>query len=117
MKSDNIIHSKAIGFAIRIVNLYKYLSDSKKEYVMSKQLLRSGTSIGANISEATQGMTTKDFTHSMAIALKEAQETNYWLEILVSTDYLSREEYESILSYNLEIIKLLTAILKTSRNL
>ena len=88
MKSDNIILSKSKAFAVRIVRLYQYLCNDKKEFVLSKQLLRSGTSIGANVKEAVRGQSKPDFISKMSIALKEAAETEYWLELLYETDYL-----------------------------
>lgn len=95
---DNVIAEKSKGFAIRIVNLYKYLRDSKREYVLSKQLVRCGTSIGANVHEAINAQSKADFISKMSIALKEATETEYWLELLYSTDYLNKEQYDSIQS-------------------
>ena len=111
----SIVKDKSKQFAVRMVKLYQYLSKEKQEYVMSKQLLRSGTSIGANVYEALQGQSKADFIAKMSIALKEASETEYWLEILQETDYLSVEEYESIRRDCSEVIKLLTSIVKTSR--
>ena len=90
MFEDNVIAVKSKAFAVRIVKLYKYLIDEKKEFVLSKQLLRSGTSIGANVYEAIRGVSKADFKNKMGIALKEASETQYWLEILFETDYLSK---------------------------
>ena len=114
--NDNLILTKSMDFAVRAVNLYKYLSSEKDEYVMSKQVYRSGTSIGANIREALQGQSKADFTAKMSIALKEASETEYWLELLVKTDYLSKSEYENIQKDCGEIARLLTSIVKSSRN-
>lgn len=113
---DNIIVNKSFEFAVRIVNLYKYLSDNKKEYVLSKQLLRAGTSIGANIREAVQGQSKKDFLSKMNIALKEASETEYWIELLLATNYLNSKEGKSILEDCVEIKKILHSIVKTSKN-
>ena len=113
--SDNLIREKSMNLAVRIVRLYQYLSDEKREYVMSKQLLRSGTSIGANIREALQGQSKPDFTAKMSISLKEAVETEYWLELLSKTGYLTLEQYESIQTDCGEVARLLTAIVKTSR--
>ena len=110
---ENAIVEKSKKFAIRIVKAYKYLNSEKKEYVMSKQLLRSGTSIGANVKEALRGQTKPDFYSKLNIALKEASETEYWLEILYETDYIDKKLYESINSDCQEIIKLLVAIIKT----
>ena len=117
---NNVIADKSFKFAVRIVNLYKYLCSEKNgygrgEFVLSKQILRSGTSIGANVHEAIQAQSNADFTAKMSIALKEASETEYWLKLLVSTDYLSVSQYESIMCDASEIIKILTSIVKTSR--
>jgi len=111
----SIVKEKSKKFAVRIIKLYQYLSEEKREYVMSKQLLRSGTSIGANVYEALQGQSKADFTAKMSIALKEVSETEYWLEILHETDYLSENEYRSIQRDCSEVAKLLTSIVKTSR--
>ena len=112
---ENKIKSKSKRLAVRIVKLYQYLSEEKREYVISKQMLRSGTSIGANVHEALQGQSKADFTAKMSIALKEASETEYWLELLRETEYLSKEEYESIQKDCGEVAKLLITIVKTSR--
>ena len=113
---DNIILDKSFEFAIRVVKLYKYLCDDKKEYVLSKQLLRAGTSIGANINEAQAGQSKADFIAKMAIASKEARESKYWIDLLIKTDYLDINEnhVKSLLNDIEEIIKLLTSIVKTS---
>jgi four helix bundle protein len=89
---ENIIQIKSYAFAVRIVKVYKYLCEEKKEYVLSKQLLRSGTSIGANIEEAIGGQTDKDFFAKLTIAYKEARETHYWIRLLTDTDYISKKE-------------------------
>ena len=112
---DNLIADKSKKFAIRIVKLYRYLTENNHEFVLSKQILRSGTSIGANVCEAIQAQSRKDFISKMQIALKEAGETKYWLELLHETEYLSDKEYESIAADCLEVNKILTAIIKTSR--
>ena len=112
---DSIVKEKSKKFAVRIVRLYKYLSEEKREYVLSKQMLRSGTSIGANIREALDGQSKADFTAKMSIALKEASETEYWLDLLYETDYLSEDEYTSIEKESKELVKMLTSIVKTSR--
>ena len=111
---SSIIQEKALDFAVRTVNLYKYLINTKNEYVMSKQLLRSGTSIGANIAEGERGQTKPDFTWRMSIALKEANETSYWLTLLHRTEFLSDKEFESLHQDIKEIIAILTAICKTA---
>lgn len=114
---DNIILDKSFEFAIRVVKLYKYLCDDKKEYVLSKQLLRAGTSIGANINEAQAGQSKADFIAKMAIASKEARESKYWIDLLIKTDYLDINEnhVKSLLNDIEEIIKLLTSIVKSSQ--
>jgi len=115
MIENNILKEKSIAFAIRIVRCYKYLEQEKKEKVISKQLLRSGTSIGANIHEGIYGQSVADFMSKLSIALKEASETSYWLLILHETDYLNGEMYDSIKLDIDEIIKLLISSLKTTK--
>ena len=117
MKQDNIILTKSFDFAVRIIKLYKYLCSEKKEYVLSKQLLRSGTSIGANINEAQAGQSKKDFIAKISIASKEARESKYWIELLIKTDYLDKSNNHVLTLGNEidEIIKLLTSIVKTSQ--
>lgn len=110
MKTDNIIQDKSFAFAIRIVNLYRYLYSEKKEFVLSKQLLRSGTSIGANIEEAIGGQSEKDFLSRISIAYKETRETIYWLKLLNSTCFISDEQFESMLKDAEEICKILGKI-------
>ena len=111
---ENLIATKSKAFAIRSINLYKYLTDNKKEFVMVKQLLRSGTSIGANIKEAIRGQSKADFGAKMNIALKESSESEYWLELLYETKFIKENEAESMLSDCRELIKLLTSIVKTT---
>lgn len=113
---ENIIKDKSYLFAIRIVKLYKYLIDSKKEHVLSKQILRSGTSIGANIEEAIGGQSRKDFASKLFIAYKEARETNYWLRILMDTGYLKENEALSLIQDCDELLKIIGSIQKTIRN-
>ena len=113
MKS-NPIEEKSFAFAVRSVNLYKHLTENKREYVLSKQFLRSGTSIGANVSEATRGQSKADFAAKMAIALKEANETEYWIRLLYASQYLNQAEYESMSRDINELIALLVAICKTA---
>ena len=112
---ENVIVTKSKDFAVRIIRAYKYLTSEKSEYIMSKQLLRSGTSIGANVKEAIRGQTKPDFYAKLNIALKEASEAEYWLEILYETDYIDKKLYESINSDCEEIIKLLVSITKTQQ--
>ncbi len=104
-----------MNFAVRIVNLYKYLQTEKKEFIMSKQLLRSGTSVGANLREAKYAQSTDDFIHKNSIALKEISESEYWIELLYKTEYLSQKEYMDISRDCSEIAKLLTSIVKTTK--
>ena len=112
---EQAIQEKSFRFAIRIVNLCRYLRDEQKEYVLSKQLLRSGTSIGANIAEAQQAQSKADFVNKVNIALKEAYETNYWIRLLHATQYLNTKEYESIIADCSELEKLLIAITKAAK--
>lgn len=112
----NIIVDKSFSFAVRIVSLYKYLCEDKKEYVLSKQLLRAGTSIGANVREAIQGQSHKDFLSKMNIALKEASEAEYWIELLIETHYLDVVNGKPILEECIEVKKILNSIVKTTKN-
>jgi four helix bundle protein len=116
MMKENIVKNKSFGFAVRIVKVYQYLCEQKKEFVLSKQLLRSGTSVGAMVREAEHAESKTDFKHKMAIAQKEINETIYWLELLKETEYLTSEQFESINSDAIEIIKLITSILKTTKS-
>ena len=109
---NNVIVQKSFSFAIRCVNLSKYLREEKKEYEMSKQLIRSGTSIGANVKEALRAQSKADFKSKLNIALKEASETEYWIELLWRTQYISEAAAKSILADCVELIKLLTSIIK-----
>jgi len=113
MARDSVTLDKSKNFAIRIVRLYQYLSTEKKEFVLSKQLLRSGTSIGANLAEAIYGISEKDFLSKVYISLKECAETKYWLELLFKTNYLTEQQYQSINEDCTELIKLLTSSAKT----
>lgn len=113
--TDNIIMTKAKAFAVRIINLYKYLCESKKEFVLSKQVLRSGTSIGANVAEAIVAISKKDFLAKMYIAFKECAETQYWLDLLQETDFLTIDEFKSINDDCTELKKLLSSITKSTR--
>jgi len=117
MLDDNLIVKKSYDFALMIIELYKYLSVEKKEYVLSKQLLRCGTSIGANIQEAQAGISKKDFIAKMSISAKEALETRYWLNLLIDSGYISKykEKTQKILNEIEAIIKILTKIVKTSQ--
>ncbi|MDE5708657.1 MAG: four helix bundle protein [Alistipes sp.] len=114
-KADNVVVTKSLNFAVRIVNLYKYIGTNHNEYILSKQLLKSGTSIGANIREAIGGQSPNDFTAKMHIALKEAYETEYWLELLARTGYLKDEEFDNIFKDCRELTNLLASIVKTMK--
>ena len=112
---DNIIETKSFDFAVRIVNLYKYLKDKRTEDALSKQLLRSGTSIGANVAEAEQAQSKPDLVSKMNIALKETSETKYWIKLLRATEFLSEKESNSLLADCVELEKILVSIIKTSK--
>ena len=111
----SVTYEKSFAFAIRVVKAFKWLCDSKKEYVMSKQFLRSGTSIGANVKEAMNAQSKKDFISKYSIALKEASEAEYWIELLAAGEYFDTREAKSLLSDINEIISLLTASVKTAK--
>lgn len=112
---ENIIKNKSFNFALKIVKLCQYLVDTKKEYVLSKQMLRSGTSIGANIREAEHAQSKSDFIHKMSIALKEANETDYWIELLHKSGTIDDLQFESMNGDIAELLKMLVSIVKTSR--
>ena len=111
----NVVKEKSFAFAVRIVNLSKFLTCDQKEYVLSKQVLRSGTAIGALVREAEQAESKPDFVHKMAIALKEANETEYWLELLHETKYLDLPSFASIHADIVELLKLLTSIITSTK--
>lgn len=113
---ENIVKDKSLEFAIRIVGLNQVLATEKKEFVMSKQVLRSGTSVGAMVREAEHAESKPDFIHKLAIAQKEINETLYWLELLFKTDYLDQKEFESLVIDATELLKLLTSIIKTTKS-
>lgn len=113
---ENVLKSKSFLFAIRIVKLYKYLVDNKKEFVLAKQLLKSGTSVGAMIREAEYAETKIDFKHKLGIAQKEINETIYWLELLKETDYLTSEQFNSLNNDGVEILKLITSSIITVKS-
>lgn len=115
MKKENVIEKKSFIFAVRIVNFYKYLTETKKEYVMSKQLLRSGTSVGANTREAVNAQSTKEFIHKLSIAQKEADETLYWLELLKETKFITEKEFSSMHNDCTELLKILKSIIITTK--
>ena len=112
---DSIIGQKSKAFAIRVVRMAKYLQQEKCEYVLSKQVLRSGTSIGANVRESKNAESKPDFIHKLEIALKESDETEYWLEILHETDYIPQTTFDSMMKDNKELTAMLTSIIKTSK--
>lgn len=115
MKNDNVVYRKAFAFAVRIVNAYKHLVENKREFVLSRQLLRSGTSIGANVAEADGAVSRKDFANKIGIAYKECLETKYWLDLLVETEYFSKDAYNSVFADADELGRILFAILKKTR--
>jgi four helix bundle protein len=112
---ENVIKNKSLEFALRIVNLFQNLYDTKKEYILSKQLLRSGTAIGALVRESEHAESKADFIHKLSIALKEANESDYWIELLYRSGYLAESEYQSYIGDLDEIIRLLVSIIKTSK--
>jgi len=112
---ENVIQVKSYAFAIRIIKLYKFLSTEKREFILSKQVLRSGTSIGALVMEAEHAQSKSDFLNKMNVALKESNETKYWLMLIKDTDYLSVNEFESLQKDSDEILKLLTSIVKSTK--
>lgn len=113
--SENVIKTKSFNFALRIIKLSQFLNQEKKEFVLRKQLLRSGTSIGALVRESEQAESKKDFIHKLAIAQKEANETDYWLELLFQSDYLNQTQFQSIKSDIIEINKILASIIITTK--
>ena len=112
---DNTVRNKSYAFALRIIKAYRFLSTEQKEFVLSKQLLRSGTSIGANIRESEHAQSKADFIHKLSVALKEANETEYWLDLLYETRYVSESEFQSIKPKVIEILKILVSIINTSK--
>ena len=116
MKNKGIIMKKAKAFALRVVRLYKFLAEERKEFVMSKQVLRSGTSIGANLTESTYAQSKADFVSKSSIALKEAAETEYWLELLHESEYIDDNAFKSISNDCSELIKLLTSRIITTKS-
>ena len=112
---ENVLKDKSFQFAIRIVNLYKYLKKTHGEYIISQQLIRSGTSVGAIIREAEHAESTKDFIHKLSIGLKESNESKYWLDLLFATEFITKKMYESLNKDCEELLKMLTASVKTSK--
>ncbi|GET34583.1 hypothetical protein PbJCM13498_34460 [Prolixibacter bellariivorans] len=111
-ENENVVLTKSYNFAVRIVKMYQHLSSEKKEFVLSKQILRSGTSVGANIEEAIGGISKADFRAKMSVAYKEARETDYWLRLLKDTGYLEVESFNSIRNDLNELLRLLYSIIK-----
>ena len=116
MKKDNVVQDKSYAFSVRIVEVYKQLCTEKKEFILSKQLLRSGTSIGANIEEAIGGQSKKDFFAKLTISYKEARETHYWIRLLTDTGYIDKIQSASLLQDVNELLKIIGSIQKTIRN-
>lgn len=115
VKRENVVMTKSYAFALRVIKLYKYLVSDKREFVLSKQLLRSGTAIGALIKEGEHAQSKADFINKMNIALKEANEVMYWLQLLKDSEYISTDEFNSIIPESEELLKLLISIVKTSK--
>ena len=116
MKTDNVIQAKSYAFAVRIVRPYQILATEKKEFVLSKQILRSGTSIRANVEEAIGGQSRADFLSKLSIAYKQARETAYWLRLLKDTDYLTASQFDSLHADAEELCRIIAAIQKATRN-
>ncbi len=115
-QKENIIRDKSYALALRIIKLYKYLVETKQEYILSKQILRSGTSIGANVEEALGGHSKKDFIAKIQIAYKETREVHYWLRLLTDSEVIDKKMSDSFIAESIEILALLTSILKTAKN-
>jgi four helix bundle protein len=115
MKKRNVVREKSHAFALRIIGLYKILADERREFVLSKQLLRSGTSVGANIREAINAESTPDFIHKLAIAQKECDETCYWLELLHDSEFISESEFKSIWADADELLKIIRSIILSKK--
>ena len=115
LKSESIIAAKAYSFALEIIVLYKQLVADKKEFVLSKQILRSGTSIGANVNEALSAQSKRDFVHKLSISLKEARETNYWLNLLKDSNYISLESFTNLNDKCNQVTKILSSIILTTK--
>lgn len=116
MKRNNVLQQKSFDFAVRIVNLCRYLNEEKKEYILTKQLLRAGTSIGANVEEAIGGQSEKDFFAKITIAYKEGRESHYWIRLLIETNYLTKEEGISILEDADELLRIIGSIQTTIKH-
>lgn len=116
MREDNILLEKSFAFSIRVVKAYKFLMEEKKEFILSKQFLRSGTSIGANCEEAIGGQSKADFIAKLSIAYKEVRENNYWIRLLKATNYFADTQAQSLLNDNEELLKIISKILITTKN-
>jgi four helix bundle protein len=116
MKEDNVVREKSYAFALRIVKVYRYLTEDKREYVLSKQLLRAGTSVGANVEEAVGGQSEKDFAAKLTVAYKEARETHFWIRLLRDSDYLSSPQADSLLADTDELLRIIGSIQKTMKS-
>jgi four helix bundle protein len=116
MKDDNVIQIKSFAFAVKIVKVCQELAEEKKEFVLSKQLLRAGTSIGANVEESIGGQSEKDFFAKLTISYKEARETRYWIRLLIATDYLTKDKGETLLQDSEELLRIIGSIQKTLRS-
>lgn len=115
MDKDNLILVKSKAFALKIIQLYKHLCDEKREFILSKQILKSGTSIGANAREASRGQSKADFYAKLYISLKEAEETSYWLELLYESEYINKEDFQKLYGDCEELIRILVAITKNNK--
>jgi four helix bundle protein len=113
VEKENVVKNKSFAFSVRIVRLYQYLANQKKEFIIAKQLLRSGTSVGAMVKEAEHAELRNDFKHKISIAQKEINESIYWLELLRETEYFSKEEFDSLKADAVELLKIVTAIIKS----
>ena len=113
---DSVLHNKSLVFGVRIMKFYRYLCEEKKEYVLSKQILRSGTAIGANARECRNAQSNADFSNKLSIALKEADETQYWLELFLLAEIITQEEYDSLNTDVSELVAILTKSIKTIKN-
>ena len=116
MRKENLLKTKSFDFAIRIIKLYKFLKEKQNEYILIKQVLRSGTSVGALIRESENAESTKDFIHKLTIALKEADETQYWLELLFATGFINKRMFDSVNKDAEELVRLLVASIKTIKS-
>jgi len=116
VKEDNVLRDKSYGFALRIVKAHHFLTQKRHEYILSKQLLRAGTSIGANVEEAIGGHSEKDFAWKLGLAYREARETHYWIRLLRDSEFLTPEQAESLLADAEELLRIMTSILKTIKS-